>query len=443
MTPAQILQQYLHKQPQYTFPTVPKPAPDLSIVVVIPCHNEPNLTCVLDALRKSPPPSSAAEVWLILNASEQTSASVLEQHRVNQQQLQQWKTQYQQNTSFSVYWSIHHDLPRKHAGVGLARKIGMDHACARLLQAQQETGILVCLDADCIVAPSYWKAIEQALAQHPKTNALSIHYEHPIHHPQHVDTFWQNPETPHAERETLRSDLAIVLYELFLRYYVHLQSWAGLPFAFQTVGSAMAVSAQTYAKVGGMNKRKAGEDFYFLQKCIQYGGCHALHTTTVYPSARTSNRVPFGTGRAMHEILQHDSSPSYTGYDLQSFQILKDWLAQRDSWYTSTHQQLQTQFQTWPHLLQHFLRHVRFLDKISEIQRNVGSIYHFEKRFWTWWDAFMTMKWAHYARDQAFPNPHIVQAVQHFLEAAHGVRHIHTPWLQLQWFRHQDRRDSQ
>ena len=57
------------------------------------------------------------------------------------------------------------DLPHKHAGVGLARKIGMDMAAYRLEQVQQRTAPIVCFDADSRCAPNYLKAIETLMRQ--------------------------------------------------------------------------------------------------------------------------------------------------------------------------------------------------------------------------------------------------------------------------------------
>ncbi len=37
----------------------------------------------------------------------------------------------------------------------------------------------------------------------------------------------------------------------------------GVSHAYHTIGSSMAVRCSAYAKIGGMNRRKAGEDFIF------------------------------------------------------------------------------------------------------------------------------------------------------------------------------------
>ena len=96
------------------------------------------------------------------------------------------------------------------------------------------------------------------------------------------------------------------------------QCHALFPFAFHTIGSSMAVRASSYMRQGGMNKRKAGEDFYFQQKIIPLCGFTECNSTVVYPSPRPSYRVPFGTGRAMLGYLQNGEVltwvPGYCGH---------------------------------------------------------------------------------------------------------------------------------
>lgn len=47
-------------------------------------------------------------------------------------------------------------LPNKDAGVGLARKIGMDEACYRF-ESINKNGIILCFDADCSCHPDFLK----------------------------------------------------------------------------------------------------------------------------------------------------------------------------------------------------------------------------------------------------------------------------------------------
>src|SRR5204862_3217619 len=111
---------------------------------------------------------------------------------------------------------------------------------------------------------------------------------------------------------------------LHLRYYIQALRYAGFPHAHHTIGSCMAVRAGEYRQQGGMNKRKAGEDFYFLHKIIPLGGFGDLTGTTVYPSPRPSDRVPFGTGKAVRENLPGRQIKTYP---LDAFLDLKQMIA--------------------------------------------------------------------------------------------------------------------
>ena len=91
-------------------------------------------------------------------------------------------------------------------------------------------------------------------------------------------------------------------YELWLRYIELGFRVCRSPYAFQTIGSCTVSSPLGYALADGMPRRQAGEDFYFLQKIVKVGGPEnvvQIPKACVYPAARLSDRVPFGTGRAM------------------------------------------------------------------------------------------------------------------------------------------------
>lgn len=193
------------------------------------------------------------------------------------------------------------ELPAGTGGVGLARKIGMDLALPRL----KEDGVIACLDADTLVQPDYLEAIGAHFST-SRSGGAAIPFCH------------QPGDTPAEER-------AITLYELFLRHYVLGLTRAGSPYAFHNVGSAMACSAAAYLKMGGMNNRRAGEDFYFLQQLHRTAGMTQLSGTTVHPAARSSHRVPFGTGKSISRILEHGEAVQ-TFYRVECYRILGEWL---------------------------------------------------------------------------------------------------------------------
>ena len=108
-----------------------KPHPDLRMVVVIPCHNEPDLAGALGRLADCEPPLGQAEVIVVINGSEKNSAEVARQNQHTLGQATDWLA------GRGDYWLPIHllhlpDLPPRHAGVGQARKTGMDEALRRL-----------------------------------------------------------------------------------------------------------------------------------------------------------------------------------------------------------------------------------------------------------------------------------------------------------------------
>ena len=118
---------------------------------------------------------------------------------------------------------------------------------------------------------------------------------------------------------------AIICYEIFLRYYVLGLSFAKSEYAFHTIGSTMLCTPDAYVKVEGMNKRKAAEDFYFLEKLAKIFPIGEIKSTSIHPSKRGSWRVPFGTGKSVDRYLSN-SRDEYLLYNPKSFVILKTWL---------------------------------------------------------------------------------------------------------------------
>ncbi len=356
----------------------------LGLAIVIPCHHEPDILSTLQSLAACTPSRVATEVIVVLNTSVKHGPEVQQCHQERLQDLRSWqKSPDHVAAPFELLVIDAPDLPPKHAGVGLARRLGMDLAAERFAHLQTN-GLIVNLDADCTVATNYFTAIEQHFEQNPHTPAASIYYEHPL-------------------SGSLPPELytGIVWYELFLRYYVHALAYAGLPCAFQTIGSAMAVRADIYRKMGGMNRRKAGEDFYFLQKIIERGDFSNLTRTTVYPSPRLSDRVPFGTGKAIGDWLNEPDSLRLS-YALQSFKDLRKMSQQVPALYPLNSAGLEAIRQQFSPVLSEWLAAEGWNTKMAEIQANTTGQVAFQKRFYQWFNGFKAMKCVHALRDQAY-----------------------------------------
>jgi hypothetical protein len=196
------------------------------------------------------------------------------------------------------------ELPVKGGGVGLARKIGFDLALSRLDVAGPPP-VLVSLDADTLVESGYLAAILRHFRT-AREGGATLPFRH-------------QPGATAAEEAASRR------YELFLRHYVLGLSLAGSPYAYHSIGSALACSAAAYVQAGGMNRRAAGEDFYFLQQLAKTAGVARLTGTTVHPSPRPSARTPFGTGRSIARLLAADPQ-AVRFYPPAAFAILGGWL---------------------------------------------------------------------------------------------------------------------
>ncbi|MDF1785685.1 MAG: hypothetical protein P1U82_07420 [Verrucomicrobiales bacterium] len=365
------------------------PASGLRTVVVIPAKDEENLIESLEALVHCNQTHFPAEVIVVVNTSERDGEDCHKHNKEIAGQAKDWAaTHSNSHLRFHILTQFH--LPKKHAGVGLARKIGMDEACLRLEAVGSPTGVIVCFDGDSLCDRNYLTEIEKHFDEHPKMQGASIYFEHPL------------------EGEQFSSELyeAIIGYELHLRVFVQAQRWAGFPFATQTIGSSMAVRSDAYQEQCGMNKRQAGEDFYFLHKFTPLGRVREINTTRVIPSPRPSHRVPFGTGKAVEKLLE--SNTGQTTYAPQSFQDLKGFFDQISAFYHSQTYRL-------PESVSSFLATRSFEERIAEIRSHVTSYAGFETRFFRYFNAFLIMKYLHHARDHFYPDADVTKAARWLL----------------------------
>lgn len=367
-------------------------APACQIIIVIPCYNEPDLIGTLDSLNACSLPDYPVEVIIVINQSEEERKEVVSANAQTMAEFRDWHKEYRsRQISYKDLIAFHCitalALPKKQAGVGLARKTGMDEALRRFSSAGTD-GAIVCLDADCRISNNYLVAIDAQFVQ-TKAGLGEMHFEHNY-----------AGETDEALRK------GIVNYELFLRYYVEGLRQSTFPNAIHTIGSCMLVKASVYAKHGGMNKRKAGEDFYFLHKIVPHEHFVTVTEGTVFPSCRTSDRVPFGTGKAQQDWLDQDSE-QYLTYDPQVFSDLRNLIESAPKFYDMPFQEVTLMLNE---TVNAFLTHHKFESKIALIKANCKSESQFLKQFFIWFDGFLCMKFVHFLRDEFYPNIPIKEA---------------------------------
>ena len=382
----QIIESYIKKHVEESSKIRKLPTKDVSMIVVIPSHNEADLLDSLKSLAECNKPEGSVEVIVVINAAENAASETLKLHEETYRKCKSWTEKHSPNW-LRFHYLMENNLPIKHAGVGLARKIGMDEAVQRLLYIEKAEAPIVCFDADSKCLRNYFIEIELHFRKNRASPACSIHFEHPI----------SGKDFP---QEVYK---AIQHYELHLRYYKQALEYAGAAFAFHSVGSSMAVRMEDYCKQGGMNKRKAGEDFYFLQKFIELGSFSELKSTMVIPSPRSSDRVPFGTGRAVLQHLDEAKSIANT-YHISSFLIVKKFFQMLPEFYRNVNALPSVE------VLGFLGGKKMFQDKILEIRAQSTSQNAFEKRFFRWFNAFKTLKYMHYLRDEYFGEMNVVEA---------------------------------
>jgi len=188
----------------------------------------------------------------------------------------------------------------KKRGVGWARKLIMDEAANQ----GSADDILVSVDADTEYPYTYF----QSLIDIFKAGQLFSAHSNPYYH---------------QLTGRLAEDQAILRYEIYMRIYAINMILIDNPYAFSAVGSAMACSVSQYQKMGGISPKSSGEDFYFLQHMRKNAPLSQYNEVRVYPQARFSDRVNFGTGPAMIKGNSGDWS-SYPFYIPELFLKIKE-----------------------------------------------------------------------------------------------------------------------
>jgi len=372
------------------------PSSSLSLIVAIPACDEPGLLQTLDCLDKCISPGGDVEIIIALNSAESASVDVISRNRTSSKEIAEFAKQ-KARPEFRILHTNTEGIRTKDAGAGYARKIAMDHALSRFSKIDRREGIIISLDADTLCDENYFISIENHFQSNPGSNACSIYFEHPLKGNEFQANVYKG----------------ICEYELHMRYYVQGIRYAGHPHAFHTVGSAFCIRAETYASQGGMSRRPAGEDFYFLQKVIPLGNFTELNTTRVIPSPRPSGRVAFGTGPVVNQFhtgrIRHLES-----YNPRVFYDLKEFFTSVPLLYKENEEELKSRFKSWPESIQTNLKD-EFFERLEEIRSNSAGKEAFIKRFYRWFNMFRTLKYINSAHSGYYPRIPVREGAEEFL----------------------------
>lgn len=383
---------YFSKQGNF-HPSIPEPPSErLRYIVVIPAFCETDLLTPLNALWHCSRPSWDVEVIVVVNFPENAAESVIRLSLYSINKVQGW-IKIHQDPAFRVLLIEASNLPAKHAGAGLARKTGMDEAAYRFNLTGNAKGLILSFDADCTCDQNYFEAIESSNEEFPSANGFNIYFEHPVSGNEYPEKVYKG----------------IIRYELHLRYVNQFLRYAGFPHAYHTIGSAFAVRAGIYTGQGGMNRRKAGEDFYFLHKIIPLGNFHEINTTRVIPSPRPSQRAVFGTGAAINKFIESENDAMMT-YHPDSFLLLKEFFSVTERLYGKSRPETNLLIENFRKPLLGFLRENNAEQAVDEINNNCNHIRSFTNRFFRWFDAFRIVKYLNYAHRNHYAYMNIREA---------------------------------
>lgn len=238
--------------------------------------------------------------------------------------------------------------PPRRQGVGWARKTLFDS----ILQTAADDDLIVSLDADTHILPHYLQSVAATMARHPECPALAVPYYHPLTGVEHQDR-------------------AILRYELYMRNYALNLLHIGSPYSFTALGSAIVMRAVALRKIGGITPVQSGEDFYLLQKFRKMAPIGLYNEVPVYPSARLSDRVPFGTGPAVAKGRNGDWE-SYPVYHHTHFESIAETYRLLPQLYL---EDVETDFLVF---LQKQFNEEHLWDSIRQ---NVTDFEHFERAF--------------------------------------------------------------
>jgi glucosyl-3-phosphoglycerate synthase len=240
------------------------PHPGLRAIVAIPARDEaPRIAACLQALASQRDvPAGSYEVIVVLDGCRDRTLQVIQQTA--------WLLQRPHIHTVT--------LPRPQ-GVGRARRLGMDIACARLVQIGRNDALIASTDADTAVAGD-WLSAQLALAA---AGAAAIGGLIELD-PSERDTL--DPHALAAREHSASRRLASAIEQ---------SAGAGTVEHPHFSGASLALTAAAYQRCGGLPVRAALEDEALARALSRQGiAIHRTRRVRVRTAARTDGRTPRG-----------------------------------------------------------------------------------------------------------------------------------------------------
>jgi len=335
-------------------------------IITIPCYDEYDyLFKTLESLNKQDQSLlSNTLVSIVINNSDSESQKIIDtNHRTFEKLI---ASRYSYEMIVTDAFSTDNALIEKDAGVGMARKISVDIT----LPWSHANSIICFIDADVELSKDYLSNIHSSYKKN-KWEAATINFKHQRDEPKTIEFINQ--------------------YEEFLKKTATNLKISNSPYNYVPLGSTMICTRNGYISAGGMNRRKAAEDFYFLQELQKTVGVFYINDTLIYPSSRFLNRSYLGTSTRLKQCLDGDLNIDSLNYSSRSFQILSKWISTALGGQKKSYALMLEECHKIDPGLSQILINQNF-EKAWEGIISAPSYKHFEKQFHRWFDAFKTLK---------------------------------------------------
>lgn len=272
--------------------SLPPPHPALRISVVVPARNEEALidSCLAALAQQEGIPLEEYEVLLVLDrctdATEVRALEIATEHPGLRLNL----------------------LEGPGRGAGHARRVGMEVAYARLLSSGRPDGLIASTDADTVVAPDWLSMQLEAAARGARAIGGRIELRGDADLPQGV-AGWRVEQGRLRQRELLAAVDSV-------GGPIQSEHW-------QFSGASLALTAATYAEIGGLEPRVALEDEYLERALVRCGvPIERPLDVRVATSARLVGRAKRGLARDL-ALASWVHGNTYDAHDFDAGDLLE------------------------------------------------------------------------------------------------------------------------
>ena len=298
-------------------------------------------------------------VVVVINNSNKDNKNIINNNILTYNTLikKKYKYEFIAIDSFSKNFALDDQI----AGVGMARKIGMDYC----IQYSFQDSLFCSLDSDTLIADNYLEVVSNQFKNNKFSTAV-INFTHQLN-------------------DTPKINTIIKKYEKLLKKIARQIHDTGSPYGYVSMGSTIVCSCKAYIAIGGIQPLKATEDFYFLQQLVKYKSIHKIKDVLVYPSSRSEQRVYLGTGYRIKNFSKNnnfqDLDIMQEGFDhLKSIYIIID-----EHWHLCS-DRICKLFKSVNPSIDKFMRNNDFVSIFDKIKKNTDNKKQCKSQFNNWFD---------------------------------------------------------